>query len=204
MQNGATPTNEIQLIQAFKEGKDQALITILDLFHQPIVFFAQRLTDNQMESEEIASDIFMKLFKLHSNFETITNIKAFLYISTRNACLNWLKKNKKGKDRLVSLSVNEEAYEVAEPIVGEPFWGTRDLELIAKIRVLTDILPAKCRDIFIRHYFKHEKVNDIARDLGVERGTVYTQLEIGRAKIRASLLITLLLIIGVFIHLFTN
>ena len=206
MQQDPTSEKEKKLIQGFKNGENEAQRTILKQFYQPILYFAQRLTGNTQESEDITGNVFFTLFSKPANFNTITNIKAFLYLSTRNQCLNWIKKNKRAGGNfgmVVSLSENHEAYNVPESPSDQPFWASVDVEMIEKVYRLIEDLPGKCRDIFIRHYIYGDKVNDIARELGIKPGTVSTQLKIGIAKIQAGLLLTILFLI-IIIHFFMN
>jgi RNA polymerase sigma factor (sigma-70 family) len=107
MSNNATSENEMQLIQAFNQGNEEARREILRRFYKPIVHFAKSLINNQEESEEIASDYFLKLFRNYSNFKTLLNVRAYLYVSIRNACLNRLAAKKTEIKRLgkkISLS----------------------------------------------------------------------------------------------------
>jgi RNA polymerase sigma-70 factor (ECF subfamily) len=46
---------------------------------------------SQQDGEDLVKDTFVKLWQTHADFDTPQNIKAFLYITTRNACLNFLR-----------------------------------------------------------------------------------------------------------------
>src|SRR5688500_19829073 len=79
------------LLHEFKRGNTQAFKAVYDLYFPSLCFFAKRLVDNDGEGEDIAADSFVKLLNRYDSFDTLPNIKAFLYITTRNACLNYLR-----------------------------------------------------------------------------------------------------------------
>jgi RNA polymerase sigma-70 factor (ECF subfamily) len=195
MQNGAKAENDdLQLIQGFNEGKDEAFRKIFERFKKDLCFFANRLTKNQQESEDIVSESFIKLFQRHPDFGSLSNIKAFLYLCTRNACFNWLNKNKVA-GTVVPISEYDQVYNIPELIQGEPHWATVETELIIKIKELVEALPLKCREIFKKHYYEHMSQVSIAKELGVTEATVSGQLNNARAKLKALLLLASLLLV---------
>ena len=192
---------------AFNQGRVEAQNEILKRFYKTIVQFAKGLIENQEESEEIADDIFINLFRKYSDFKTLLNIRAYLFVSTRNACLNRIQAKKteiKRLGRKISLSDYKQAENIPELTSEQPPWVFREAELIERIRIIVRVLPPMCREIFIRHYFNGEGVNDIARDLGVSPATVSKQRKIGIAKVRASLGLIMLIIICFIIQFFVH
>jgi RNA polymerase sigma-70 factor (family 1) len=188
--------NDPILIQEFKDGKNEALKKLLDMFHDHLWLFASKLINNKEESEEIVSDTFIKLFKKNTSFDTLQNIKAFLYIATKNACMDRIRYNKvrqKGM-RVISISENDHTYNTLELITDNPNLYSLEAELVSRIQELIETLPDQCRKIFKMRYFENMRVKDIAAELGIEDGTVTKQLGIAKTKIRA-----LILIYGLFL-----
>src|SRR5260370_13259962 len=79
------------LISQFNQGNSRAYTTIYNLCAPSIYYFAKRFVDDRAVAEEITADTFIKLYRLHTKFDTLPNIQAFLRITTRNACLNYLR-----------------------------------------------------------------------------------------------------------------
>ena len=72
-------------LQAFTRGEQKGFSAVYSLYYQQIRYFTYKLTNNNMqEAEDITITTFVKLFRLHKNFSTQANIKAFLYITARN------------------------------------------------------------------------------------------------------------------------
>ena len=75
----------------FSQGSPQAFQAIFDSFRMRIFYFVKKLIDDVPTAEEITSDTFVKLYRLHDKFNTYNNIQAFLFITARNASLDFLK-----------------------------------------------------------------------------------------------------------------
>src|SRR5687768_3909645 len=79
------------LIIKFKEGDQRAYTRVFEEYSSRLIYFAQEFINNRPEAEDIVVGIFTKLWKIHQNFDTIENIRAFLYIAVRNKCLDYLR-----------------------------------------------------------------------------------------------------------------
>lgn len=78
------------LMQAFNNGDANAFSKIYNLFNRPLFYFARKLVPDQ-DAEDIISICFVKLWDKRADFATLTNVKAFLFIATKNACFNSLR-----------------------------------------------------------------------------------------------------------------
>lgn len=67
--------------------------SIFHTYFKPLVLFAQRITRDEMEGQDIVIDIFIKI---HDKGLPVT--KGFLYISVMNKCRDFIRKNKSRKD----------------------------------------------------------------------------------------------------------
>jgi RNA polymerase sigma factor (sigma-70 family) len=97
------------IIDTFKKGSPDALQSLLKQFYSPLCLFAERLLADRAAAEDIVGESFIKLWNKRTDFETMQNLKAFMYITVRNACLNHLKQAKRD-----SLSKKQLAYLTGE------------------------------------------------------------------------------------------
>src|ERR1044072_7433681 len=63
-------------------------------FYNPLVFFARKMLPDALAAEDIVTEIFLKYWQKQKHFNSRQAVKTFLYISTRNACLNHLQRAK--------------------------------------------------------------------------------------------------------------
>ena len=81
---------------SLKEGKEAGLTFYMSKFGSALRFFAYSIVKDKQVAEEIVSDSFYKLWKGRERIIKEENIRAFLYLATRNACYDYvdLKVNK--------------------------------------------------------------------------------------------------------------
>ena len=159
----------IDIVTRFRSGDHKALDSLFRCFYKPLCLFADRLLKDKPAAEDIVIDSFIKLWQRHADFENIQNIKAFLYISTRNACINTLKQAQRdllNKKQVAILKGDKEDYILNEIIRAEVLQG-----------VLNAIngLPGQCRKIFKMSYFEGQKNQEIAALLNISVHTVKNQ-----------------------------
>lgn len=62
-------------------------------FHQPLIAFSFLITKSKEASEEIFSDVFMKIWSMGAELNNIEHLKVYLYKCMKNASLNYLAKS---------------------------------------------------------------------------------------------------------------
>jgi RNA polymerase sigma-70 factor (ECF subfamily) len=81
----------IQLQQDIAVYRDQQAYEKLFLyFYQPLIEQAFSMVKSREVAEEIYSDVLLKVWDLESALSRIDNLKAYLFISVKNKCLNYL------------------------------------------------------------------------------------------------------------------
>src|SRR5688572_16033049 len=107
------------LVASFRSGDKWAMEYLYGLHNRTLCYFASNLTRDRELAEEIVSDTFVKLFRLRSNFDSHTNIRAFLYITVRNACFNAIRQSKrltKAQEEMLYLMQNESDHQEFDDI----------------------------------------------------------------------------------------
>src|SRR3954464_4000949 len=65
-----------------------AFAEIYNRFYDPLVLFARKYLFDPFVAEDIVTELFLKYWQKQDQFSSPVAIKSFLYISTRNACIN--------------------------------------------------------------------------------------------------------------------
>jgi RNA polymerase sigma-70 factor (family 1) len=163
--------NESEIILGLKGGDQRAFNALFDLFYTRLQHFAQGLTGDTQEGEDIVIRTFHTFWNIRERFETLINIKAFFYISVRNSSLNYLKSKQRTAD-------HQAEYKEQMPEPTEQRNAERKLieaELLNLLHEKVEKLPKKCREIFKLTYFEDLKAGEIARRLNIKPITVTTQ-----------------------------
>ena len=170
------------LLQEFKRGDTHAFRAVYDMFFPSLCFFAKRLVDNDGEGEDIAADSFVKLLHRHDSFDNLANIKAFLYITTRNACLNYLRFSQRQSSSKRELTrIQDKTDEHALSLMVHA-------EVLREVEHEIEQLPNRCKEIFKLIYYERRSADDIADMLGISINTVWVQRAKAIQLIRTNLL----------------
>lgn len=174
--------DERALLSQFQSGDKLAFDRIFTMFHSSLVFFADRLLLNiGMEiSKEIVLDIFLKLYDRREGFETLSNIKAFLYISVRNSCIKAIEKEKVNQKRFDLYSKNFDEFEknVLDSIV--------QTEVYEELYRAIDLLPEQYR-LIMRRLVSGDTPKEISEQLGIPVSTINTQKSRALSLLKKSL-----------------
>jgi RNA polymerase sigma factor (sigma-70 family) len=130
------------LLREFRRGNTQAMKDIFQLHWRTQVFFARRFITDQAISEDIVAEVFLKLWSRRENFPSLPAIRSFLYVATRNACLDHLRKVKRLRQ-----SMKDYAYLETELIEESEWTEVVRAELVSKIMTSIDLLPNQYRKV---------------------------------------------------------
>lgn len=169
-------------VEDFKQGDKRAFSKVYEEFFYQLSYFAGKLINNQPEAEEVASESLRKLMLLHQNFNTLADIRAFLYVTTRNHCYDILRSRKWPHQQPASLE--DESIIDKEELV---------LNLIIKTEILEEIyqeienLPEKRREVFKLYYLEGLKIEEIASRMGTNADVIRSTKSKAVAQLRTVL-----------------
>ena len=158
-----------EIVSGFNKGNQRSFSSIFNTYYASLCFFAERMILDKQEAEDIVEETFVKLWRLHANFETMQNIKAFLYITTKNACLNYIKQsdrtNKQQSDLQYMLAQQED----------HVLNSLTKAEVLREVHAAIESLPPQCRKIVRLSFLEGLKNQEIADRLNLSINTVKNQ-----------------------------
>jgi RNA polymerase sigma-70 factor (ECF subfamily) len=90
-----------------------------------IYHFAKRFVTDEQSAEDITTEVFIKLWERIESFNSLAGIKSFLFTSTKNACINYNRSDKRADNRhkefVYLLTNNNEADIEEQQIPGTVF-----------------------------------------------------------------------------------
>jgi RNA polymerase sigma-70 factor (ECF subfamily) len=75
------------LMVAFQQGEEAAFEQILDKYHRAIVNFIYKIVNNRAEAEELAQDVFLKVYRARHSYEPRARFSAWIYRIATNVGL---------------------------------------------------------------------------------------------------------------------
>lgn len=150
-------------------------------FYNSLQRFSFSIVKDFETAEEIVSDTMMKIWDMGNKLASIEKLDAYLFTSTKNACLTFLSKNKLKISELAALDVNHISdYE-------NPETQMHVSEIEKKINHCINELPPQCVMVFKlikEEGFSYKKVSGI---LEISQNTLETHMRIALKKIRSAL-----------------
>lgn len=180
-------------LTAFNQGNNNAFRLIFESYNRLLFTCAIQLVKDKEQAEDIVSESFTKLWQRHEIFQTEEHIKAFLFVTTRNASLNYLRhiqRKTASQHELTYLNKDKDDQDVITDMI--------EGELLRRIYPLIETLPNKCRTIFKLIYFEDASTDEVAEKLHITPRNVLNQ------KRRAIQLLKKKLLVAVFVSLCLN
>ena len=160
-------TSDEVLVKQFNEGDAKSLKAIYDMYFRHLYYFAWRITQNEAEAEDIAVVTLEILLRRNTDFVTMNNIKAFLFITVKNKCLKYLdatRRHRQSEQELSTLIDIKDDYVLAQMVRSEFL-----MEVYREIESLPPIRKTVFKMLFIDGLDSQE----IARQLNMTPAAVY-------------------------------
>ncbi|MHA4808492.1 RNA polymerase sigma factor [Flavitalea flava] len=141
--------NGMDIMTGLKSGEPNALRILHGHYYHSLRVFANNLLGEIPGAEETLTDIFIMLWRKHGDFETLQNVKAFLFISTKNACINLIKQHQRDTNRKTGL-INYLSPDHEEFILNQMIRA----EWLQQIYQAMEGLPPQCRHILKLSYLE--------------------------------------------------
>jgi RNA polymerase sigma-70 factor (ECF subfamily) len=175
---------EIQYLQEkISQHSDEKAYAQLYIAYMPYLLkFANSIIKNKELSEEVVSDVFIKVWQNRMDIGRIENFKLYLYVSTKNTAINYLSRHFR-KDIVsleeMSLNISLSPYNPEQLLITS--------EAVKKINSEIKKLPPRCRLIFKLVKEDRLRYNEIARLLNISVKTIDSQMAIALRKISSSI-----------------
>jgi len=168
------------IVISFSKGDESAFETIYQAMNRQLIIFCRCFVSME-DAQDITADTFFKLWNMRSRWDTINNVKAFLYITARNACLNFLRSAKTkaaSEKKMAELLEHEQKAILLSEIQSD---------LINRIMQEIESLPDNCKAVFKMSVLEGYKTEEIAEKLGITTRTVFNLKHIAVKAIKSAI-----------------
>jgi RNA polymerase sigma-70 factor, ECF subfamily len=152
------------------QGNAQALEVLFERYYQELCAFAFRFLKSPDLSQEVVSDIFLKLWLNRQKENPPQNLKAYLFSATKNQALNYLKKEENFSEVLGEMPENDF---ISDDIADKNI-SLQELE--AQMDALLNEMPPQRQLIFRMNRLEGLKYKEIAQKLSISVHTVQNQM----------------------------
>ena len=165
-----------------EEGSQTALRKFYDLCFDRFFRIAYYYLHREEWAQEVVLDVFQNIWERRDSLLQIDNLEYYFFVSVKHAALNYLAKEQRVKEKRGELT------ECASRTDCSPEDLFISEELLARYLKALDLLPERCREIFIRIREEKQSYADVARELGISVHTVDAQLQKALTRLRKALL----------------
>lgn len=185
---------EKDLIARLKDGDQTAFELLFHFYYPGLVMYSTQFTTDRTEAEEIVQDFFVRFWQRHQLVSLTDSLKSYLFLSVKNGSLNYLKHKKVEEKYIRQMTELSNHHLVYDPDL------YLSSELQEKVKNAIDLLPEKCREIFIMSRIRGLKNEEIADDLHISKRTVETQISKALKVLRVELkdYVGLVILLGIY------
>ncbi len=171
-------------------GDDHAFDHLLGKYRAPVVHFVFRLVREPALAEELAQEVFLRVFRARRNYRPRAKFTTWLFRIATNVALNALRDGRMRRWGETSIDAEDAGPQVAQLSAPGPSAEQRLLEAerARQIRAAVESLPEKQRLAVLLHKYQDLDYAEIAPILGCSESALKSLLfrayEVLRVKLR--------------------
>jgi RNA polymerase sigma-70 factor (ECF subfamily) len=177
MTSVAALEHDAQLMLRVREGDETSFSLLLDRHRNSVVYFVYRMVQNQAVAEELAQEVFLRVYRSRTTYEPSAKFTTWLFRIATHLTLNWIRdhRSERAESSLDEAAGESPAREFADRR------ATVEQELVRaarfeEIRNAIHNLPAKQRVAVLMHKYQDLEYAQIARTLGCSESAVKSLL----------------------------
>ena len=178
---------EQELVARARRGDESAFEALVPEHEKRIYNLCRRLTGNQEDAAELTQEAFLNAWRGLGRFQGESSFSTWLYRLATNACIDFLRKEKRRQSlsMTVSLDDEEEARQVELP--DERYAPEGALERAEARRAVAEgleRLTLEHRQVLVMREIHGLSYAEIGQVLGLEEGTVKSRIARARGALR--------------------
>src|SRR3989454_4191504 len=181
--DAATPApQEIDsIIERCLKGDQSAWDAVVRLYWRKVFNIAYKFVGRHDEAEDLAQDIFLKLFKSLKTFDRRANFSTWLISVSRNLCIDHYRSMRREHD-VVTHDVDTSTLAKASA-ADSPLLLLERRDRVSLLRAALDKLAPTLRTAVMLRDIQELSYQEIADRLGVPEGTVKSRINRGRTEL---------------------
>jgi RNA polymerase sigma-70 factor (ECF subfamily) len=188
------------LIKGLQQKDKKAFNALFTRLFPKVLYYAENLTKDKFEGEDIAMNSFAKLWEQSDRFNSIGEVQAYVFTIARNASFNYLRKIKAQHNYETHLA--NQPKETEEESLSEKL--RFEVEMLEKLRQEIEKLPEACREVFKLTYINRMPRAEVAQKLNISLGTVHVHCSNALNRLRQRFSESELILLLVLLELCKN
>lgn len=157
--------NQQETINRIRQGDLSQFEKVFRHYYPLLCRYAMSFVKDMDQAHEVVQELFYQLWKNHKHLQIHSSLKAYLYRSTYNNCLQYIRK--RNIEQVYQKKLSQQQNHPWSPL--EVMHQQQVSEIIEQT---LDSLPLRCRQIFKMSRFEGLKYREIADQLSISIKTV--------------------------------
>jgi RNA polymerase sigma-70 factor, ECF subfamily len=179
---------DAELMLRVKGGDDASFGVLLEKHRNPVIHFLYRMVQNQAVAEELAQEVFLRVYRSRASYEPTAKFTTWLFRIATHLALNSLRdgKNVRKQESLDDMIDNQPVHQVSDsrPTVEQAMLYQARL---GEVKKAIQTLPEKQRAAVLMHKYEEMEYSQIARALNCSESAVKSLLFRAYETLRARL-----------------
>jgi len=168
--------DDVKTMLAFKEGEAEAFERLLSKYEGPIINFIYRFTRDQRQAEDLAQEVFLRVYKSAGAYVPSAKFSTWLYRIASNLSLDYIKKRKHrviwGARPLSGLDENGKSIEMEDEALKTPEAAAEGAAEEKRVNSALSELPDKQRIALTLRVYEDKSYSEISGILGCSTAAV--------------------------------
>ena len=154
---------DAELMLRVREGDEESFAVLLNKHRGPVIHFLYRMVQNQAVAEELAQEVFLRVYKSRGNYEPTAKFTTWLFRIASHLALNHIRdsKNERGQGSIdesnddgLTLQVRDRGLNKEQTLVNQV--------KVTEVRRAIQGLPEKQRAAVLMHKYQEMEYAQIA------------------------------------------
>src|SRR4051794_29651718 len=169
---------DAELMLRVREGDSASFAVLLERHRGPVIHFLYRMVQNQAVAEELAQDVFLRVYRSRTSYEPTAKFTTWLFRIATHLALNWIRdgRNEKGHQSIddeppkdgASRQYSDRTPSIEQCLVYE--------SRLAEVRAAIHSLPEKQKAAVLMHKYHEMEYVQIAGVLECSESAVKSLL----------------------------
>jgi RNA polymerase sigma-70 factor (ECF subfamily) len=175
------PVSIDETIQRAADGDEDAWEIIVRTYWRKVFNIAYRFVGTYDEAEDLAQEIFLKVFRSLNTFDRRANFQTWLISVSRNLCIDRYRSGRRDRE-VFARDVDPSVIQTEAPGLS-PHARVELHDRVALLREALRALSPALRSAVLLRDIHELSYQEIARQLGVAEGTVKSRINRGRGEL---------------------
>lgn len=177
-----------ELMLRVKAGEADAFNRLMEKYQKTVVNLVFRFTGDREAAEDLAQDVFLRIYRAAPRYEPRAKFFTYLYQVTLNLCRNEREKSQRRRAQSLDQNTDESRpLEIPDPEGGAEQHIERE-ETAAQVQAAIQELPAEQRELLVLQRYQNLGYEELAGVTGQTVSAVKAKLHRARQALKRKLM----------------